>query len=138
VTAPGGSTLVSPTQLRTDFEEIYGYFVQATVPLWKKPRWGTRVRGIFVFNRLSRRGPELTLLQNVTVGANTFDSIAAFDFTKGRFTTHINKFTCALNWQMTQHFATKLEYSYWAMGKASTFSPTTDINQSAMSIVMAF
>jgi len=136
--APGSETLLDPLSFHTSFEEMHGCFVQGVVPLLRRPRWGKRVSGIIVFNHLARRGERFSLLQNKTIDGTFYESIAAYDTSRPRIRTYINKLTIALNYQLTDHFIGKLEHSYWFMGKASTFSPTDDIYQSAMSIVMAF
>ncbi|MFH2202399.1 MAG: hypothetical protein ABIJ96_04750 [Elusimicrobiota bacterium] len=141
---PGSSTLLNensanvPLNFHTSFEEMHGGFVQAVVPLWRRPLWGKRVSGIVVYNHLQRRGERLSLLQNKTIDGTFYESIAAHDTSQPRLKTYINKVTIALNYQLTDFFIGKLEHSYWFMGRASTFSPTTDIYQSALSIVMAF
>ena len=138
------SSTTAPTQVR-DFETDYGYFVQASFPVIRKPGIGQRVNGVLVFNRMYRRGPALDLFSNATVNGTLFTSLDAFNPTAGRVTTRIDKYTAALNWQLTDHFHLKLDYSYWTMGRASThninpLNPNglTDIYQWALSVVAGF
>jgi hypothetical protein len=136
--APSSTTLLSPTNLVRDYEEIQGFYVQAAFPILRNPRWGERVTGIVVYNLLYRRGPELDLLTNQTINGETFESVAAYDPTRARTSRHMTKLTGALNWQWSKHFGSKWEYSYWFMGHASHQTATNDIYQGAMSFVLGF
>lgn len=138
VASPGATTLKDPLELSRDFEENHGYFIQVSLPLWRNPWWGKRVTGIFVYNRIFRRGPELDLLTNQNIDGTDFPSIAAKDPTRARISRLITKVTAAANWQLSDHFLAKGEYSYWVMGNASTITGTRDIYQGAFSIVLAF
>ncbi len=134
--------IVVPTQMVKDFEVNHGYFVQVSAPLMRKPRWGQRLTGVLVFNQMFHRGPLLDLFLNQVIGGTSFSSIAASGAGPLRATTHLDKYTGALNYQLTDHFAFKTEYSYWVMGKASNRSVTSiglvDIYQLAFAMVMGF
>lgn len=120
-----------------DFEINQGYFIQASYPLLRKPPVGKRLTAVFVYNQLFHRGPLLDLFTNETVNGTNFPSIAGFNQTNPRISTRIDKATGALNYQLTDHFTTKLEYSYWSLGRSSSLS-TTDIYQGALSLVVSF
>lgn len=132
---PSSTTLTN--NFATDTEINQGYFVQASYPILRHPTWGKRLTGVVVYNQLFHRGPQLDLDLNQTVNGTTYSSIAAYNTLAPRVSTRIDKATVALNYQMTDHFVTKLEYSYWSLGRASTL-PTTDIYQGAMSFVVSF
>lgn len=129
--------LSTPTVFVQDTEINQGYFIQASYPILRHPRWGKRLTGVVVYNQLFHRGPQLDLFLNQTINGTTFNSIAGESPNAGRVSTRINKLTGALNYQMTEHFIGKLEYSYWSLGRSSTL-PTTDIYQGAMSLVVSF
>ncbi len=131
------NTLATPNVLVRDFEDIYGYFVQASYPIWRKPRWGKRVTGIVVYNQMWRRGPQLDLFTDQTVNGTFFASIAAYNNRAPRIDTRIDKITFAVNWQVTDHVILKYDYSFWGLQRASTLF-TTDIYQGALSIVGSF
>jgi len=136
--AASSTTLVSPTYLLKQSEEQNGYYVQASFPILKHPKYGQRVTGVLVFNQMFRSGPLLDLLSNQTVNGTLFPSIAAASPENPRIHTRITKLTAALNYQITEHFIGKFEYSYWTMNHASTVSGTRDIYQGAFSLVMSF
>ena len=123
-------------------EELYGYYVQAAFPLLRRPPFGKRLTGVLVYNQMYRRGPLLDFLLNYNDGATIFPSLTAFRADATRVQTQIDKYTGALNYQLSEHFALKFDYSYWTMGKATVASPTSlgyhDIYQSAFSLVMGF
>ncbi|MBI3552191.1 MAG: hypothetical protein HY077_06710 [Elusimicrobia bacterium] len=131
-----------PVSMVKDFETNQGYFIQTSFPLIRKPPWGERVTGVLVFNQMFRRGPLLDLFLNQVISGTTFPSIQAEGAGAYRGSTHINKFTAALNYQLTDHFNFKTEYSYWTMGDASTRSLTSiglvDIYQIAFAMAMGF
>src|SRR5208282_1672812 len=120
-----------------DTEINQGYFVQASYPILRHPIWGKRLTGIVVYNQLFHRGPQLDLDLNQTVNGTTYPSIGAYNTTAPRISTRIDKITGALNYQLTDHFIAKLEYSYWGLSRASNLA-TTDIYQGAMSLVVSF
>ncbi|MBI4347394.1 MAG: hypothetical protein HY553_11095 [Elusimicrobia bacterium] len=134
----GSSTTVQPTVLVKDFESLQGYFVQASFPLLRRPRRGKRLTAVFVFNQLFRRGPLLTLYNNQLINGTLFPSVAAYVDTSPRLSTRMDKFTFGLNYQLTDHFALKGEYSYWFMGRAAPTIGAIDIYQGAFSIVSSF
>lgn len=134
--------LASPVTQVRDFEINQGYFIQTSFPLMRRPPWGQRVTGVLVFNQIFRRGPLLDLFLNHTVGGTTFPSLKAIGADAPRLTRRMEKYTAALNYQISDHFALKFEYSYWAMARSSTVSGTNpsfaNIYQSAVSMVMGF
>lgn len=138
------TTLTSPLNHIRSFEVIKGYFIQASFPIIRKPRWGKRVTGILVFNHMTRRGPLLDLFLNYSDNATftVFPSLNAIAPWAPTVNTKISKYTAAMNYQMTDHFFLKYEYSYWVMGKSSIRSGTSlglvDIYQGALSVVASF
>ena len=136
---PLPASATTPADLTRDFEIIQGYFVQASFPVIRKPGVGQRVNGVLVFNQFFRRGPNLDLFLNQTINGTQFPSLGAMTPNAPRTTTHLEKYTAALNWQLTEHFNLKFEYSYWTMGRASTRNNgLTDIYQTAFSLVAGF
>ena len=127
----------APAVLVRDFEINQGYFIQTSYPLLRKPKYGKRLTGIVVFNQLFHRGPRLDLFNNQTINGTTYPSIAGFNSGGSRISTRIDKITFALNYQFTDHFASKYEYSYWNLGRSSSLS-TTDIYQGALSLIVSF
>lgn len=136
------STLTSPVVQVRDFEVNQGYFIQTSFPILRRPRWGQRLTGVLVFNQMFRRGPLLDLFLNQTAAGTTFPSLKAIGAQAPRLTRRMEKYTAAANYQLSDHFALKLEYSYWALTRSSTVSGTnpsfTDVYQSAVSMVMGF
>jgi len=119
-----------------------GYFVQAAVPIIRHPSIGDRLTGVLVFNQMFRRGPIQDLLLDPTLDGVKYSSVNALRVSPERATTRMDKYTAALNWALSEHFALKLDYSYWVMGQASTRSVTSlglvDIYQTAFSMVVGF
>jgi hypothetical protein len=138
---PAGA-VASPTQQVADTEINQGYFVQVAAPLIRHPRVGDRLTGILQFNQMFRRGPIQDLLLNATIDGVTYPSVNALRGDAGRATTSMEKYTAALNYQLSEHFALKGEYSYWTMGHASTRQVNSfglvDIYQGAFSMVVGF
>lgn len=134
--------VAAPTQHLRDFEVNQGYFVQAAFPIVRAPRVGQRLTGVLVFNQLYRRGPIQDLLLNAVIDGTTYPSVNGLRSNAERATTRLDKYTAGLNYQLSDHFTFKLDYSYWVMGKASTRSVTSigtvDIYQTAFSMVMGF
>lgn len=134
--------LAVPINLVKDFEINHGYFVQAAFPLMRRPPWGKRVTGVFVFNQMFRRGPLLDLFLNHPIDGTVHPSLRAADASGLRITRRIDKYTAAVNWLLTENFRLKFDYSYWVMGRSSTVSarnPTfPDIYQGALSMVLGF
>ena len=135
---PSSTTLKSPTELARDFEVHQGYYLQASFPILRHPRWGKRLSGVLVYNRMFRRGPLLDLLTNQTVNGVTFPSVAAFNTDAPRITRTITKYTGAVNYQLSEYFTGKLDYSYWVMSRSSTLTGVRDIYQLALSLVLSF
>jgi hypothetical protein len=135
-------TLQNPAAFTRDFEIDQGYYLQASFPLVRKPRWGERVTGIVAFNQMFRRGPQLDLFLNAVAEGTTFPSISAEAPGAARLSTRMDKFTAAVNYKLDEHFFLKMEYSYWIMGKASVISVSQDsipnVYQTALSLVAAF
>jgi hypothetical protein len=137
-------TLVGPTQQARLREELYGYYVQAAFPILRAPPFGRRLTGVLVYNQMYRRGPLLDFLLNYPDPATgaVIPSLTGVRSNATQVQTQINKYTAALNYQLTEHFALKAEYSYWAMGKATVVTATSlgnlDIYQGAFSLVMGF
>lgn len=135
---PGSTTLAAPTQFALDDEIIHGYYLQASFPILRKPRWGKRLTGVLVYNRIFRRGPRLDLLTNQLIDGDLFPSVAAYNTDAPRLSRLIAKTTFALNYRMTEHFTAKFDYSYWDMRRSSTLTGTRDIYQGAASIILNF
>ncbi|MDP3541593.1 MAG: hypothetical protein Q8T11_03905 [Elusimicrobiota bacterium] len=142
-----GSTEAAPALASTgthtrQVEHLYGYFLQASFPLMRRPPWGRRVTGLLVYNEMYRRGPLLDFLLNFNDGTTTFESMTAYREGAPFVTRRIRKYTAGLHWQLAQHFAAKFEYSYWVMGKSTVRSANSlglnDIYQGAFSLVMGF
>ncbi|MDE2509711.1 MAG: hypothetical protein KGL74_01195 [Elusimicrobia bacterium] len=134
--------LVAPIQQVRRSEEIYGYFVQAAFPIIRKPAFGRRLTGVLVYNQLYRRGPLLDFLLNYNDGSTVFPSLTGVRADTTYVQRQIDKYTAAVNYQLTDHFALKFDYSYWAMGKSTVVTEqslgTHDIYQGAFSLVMGF
>lgn len=134
--------LAVPINLVQDFEINQGYFIQAAFPLLRRPLWGRRVTGILVFNQMFRRGALLDLFLNHPIAGTVHPSLRAVDPGALRITTRMDKYTAAVNWQLTEHFWLKFDYSYWVMGRSSTVSARNpsfpDIYQGALSMVLGF
>lgn len=134
--------LVSPTQQVRLREELYGYYAQAAFPIMRNPPIGRRLTGVLVYNQMYRRGPLLDFLLNYNDGATTFPSMTAVRGGATQVQTQIDKYTAALNYQLSEHFALKAEYSYWAMAKSTVVTATSlgnhDIYQGSLSLVMGF
>jgi hypothetical protein len=136
------ATLVVPIQQIRLREELYGYFVQAAFPIVRKPPVGKRLTGILVYNQMYRRGPLLDFLLNYSDGSTVYPSMTAYRVGSPQVQTQIDKYTAALNYQLTDHFAVKFDYSYWVMEKATVVTMTSlgnrNVYQSALSLVMGF
>jgi hypothetical protein len=134
--------VVAPVQHLRDFEVNQGYFIQASAPILRSPRIGQRVTGVAVFNQMWRRGPIQDLLLNQVISGTNFPSVNGLRPDSLRATTRMDKYTVGVNYQLTDHFTFKFDYSYWVMAHASTRSVTSignlDIYQGAFSMVMAF
>ena len=134
--------LAGPAQQQRLREELYGYYVQAAFPILRTPSYGRRLTGVLVYNQMYRRGPLLDFLLNVNDGTTVFPSLTGVRSTAPQVQTQIDKYTAALNYQLSLHFALKLEYSYWAMKKSTVVTATSlgnqDIYQTAFSLVMGF
>ncbi|HXT02025.1 MAG TPA: hypothetical protein VN915_15220 [Elusimicrobiota bacterium] len=134
----------SPAQQIRLREEIYGYYAQAAFPIMRNPPFGRRLTGVLVFNQLYRRGPALDFLLNYTdpASGSTFPSLTAARSDAVQVQTQIDKYTGALNYQLSEHFALKFDYSYWVMSRATVRSATSlgyhDVYQGALSLVMGF
>jgi len=138
------ATLTSPLVQLTEFEINHGYFIQASFPILRKPRWGKRMTGILVFNQLYRRGPQLDLFLNVRDNDTftIFPSLNAIARGAPRITRQITKYTGAVNYALTDHFFLKFEYDYWVMAQSTIRSGSSlglvDIYQSVLSMSMSF
>jgi hypothetical protein len=134
--------LVGPVQQTRRSEELYGYFVQAAFPIWRKPPLGQRLTGILVFNQMYRRGPLLDFLLNYNDGSTIFPSLTAVRPDAPYILRQIDKYTAAVNYQISDHFSLKFDYSYWVMGKSTIATATSrgthDIYQGAFSLVTGF
>ncbi|MFI5361155.1 MAG: hypothetical protein ACHQ49_04225 [Elusimicrobiota bacterium] len=124
-------------------EELYGYFVQAAFPILRKPRFGRRLTGVLVFNQMYRRGPLLDFLLNYTDPQGDFwPSLTGARADAPSVETQIDKYTAALNYELSEHFALKGESSYWALEKSTVVTETSlgnhNIYQIAFSLVMGF
>ena len=135
-------TIPAKVGFARDFEVNRGYFLQLAAPILRHPRVGERLTGVLVFNQMFRRGPIQDLLLNQTLNGTTFASATGLRPFPERATTRIDKYTAGLNYQLSEHFTLKFDYSYWTMGQASTRSVTSlglvDIYQGAFSMVMGF
>ncbi len=132
----------TPCQFLKDFEVNQGYFVQASAPILRTPPIGQRLTGVLVFNQIWRRGPIQDLLLNQSLDGVTYPSALGLRVGSLRATTRMDKYTAGLNYQLTDHFTFKVDYSYWNMGRATTTSVTSigylNIYQTAFSMVLAF
>lgn len=139
---PAAPALASTGTHSRQLEHLYGYFVQASFPLMRRPPAGRRVTGLLVYNEMYRRGPLLDFLLNFNDGTTTFESMTALRSDAPFVTRQIRKYTAGLHWQLAEHFAAKFEYSYWVMGKSTIRSANSlglnDIYQGAFSAVMGF
>jgi hypothetical protein len=133
---------MSPTQQTRRSEQHYGYFIQAAFPLMRKPKMGKRLTGVLVFNQMYRRGPLLDFLLNYNDGSTVYPSLTGVRSEAPYVLRQIDKYTAALNYQLSDHFTLKFDYSYWVMGNSTILSATSlgshDIYQSAFSLVMGF
>jgi hypothetical protein len=133
---------LNPAQQVRLREELYGYYTQAAFPIMRNPPFGRRLTGVLVYNQMYRRGPLLDFLLNYNDGTEVIPSMTAYRAGGTQVQTQIDKYTGALNYQLSEHFALKAEYSYWSMGKATVVSATSlgnhDIYQGAFSLVMGF
>lgn len=134
--------LVLPIQQVRRSEVLYGYFVQAAFPLLRKPPLGKRLTGVLVYNQMYRRGPLVDFLLSYNDGSTVFPSLTGVRADAPYVLRQINKYTAAANYQMSEHFALKFDYSYWSMGKSTVVTEqslgTHDIYQGALSLVMGF
>lgn len=132
-----GST-TTPIQLVRDFEDLNGYFVQVSFPIMRQPPRGRRLMGVLVWNQMFRRGPMLTLLNNLAIDGTLFPSVGGYNATTSRINTRMDKLTVGLNYQMTSHFSVKGDYSYWFMNRSTPELGGIDVYQGAFSIVASF
>ena len=134
--------LVAPVDQVRLREHLYGYFVQGSFPLMRRPPYGERLTGVLVFNHMFRRGPLLDFMLNYNDGSTTFPSTTGFREGTPFVTREILKYTAALHHKLSSHFALKFDYSYWVMGKSTVRSETSlgvnDIYQGAFSLVLGF
>ncbi|MBI5247488.1 MAG: hypothetical protein HY923_09920 [Elusimicrobia bacterium] len=139
---PAAPALVAPVTHTRQVEHLYGWFVQGAFPLMRTPPYGKRLTGLLVYNEMYRRGPLLDFLLNYNDGTTIFDSMTAYRQGAPFVTRRIVKYTAGAHWLLSEHFAAKFEYSYWAMGKSTVRSQTSlglnDIYQGAISLVMGF
>ena len=139
---PTFNPAIAPVQQVRLREEIYGYYAQAAFPILRHPKYGRRLTGVLVYNQLYRRGPLLDFLLNVNDGTTTFPSMTAVRAGATQVQTQIDKYTGALNYQLSEHFALKFDYSYWVMTRATVVTATSlgnhNIYQGAFSLVMGF
>ena len=137
-----GLQIVQPTQQLTDWEINKGYFIQVSAPIIRRPRYGKRLTGILVFNQMFHRGPIQDLLLNQTLPSGTYPSVNAEQLFTPRATTQMEKYTAAINYQLTDHFALKSEYSLWALSRASIRQPNSvgqdNIYQVGFAMVLGF
>ena len=138
----GAPVLVAPVTQTRQLEHLYGYFIQGSFPVSRRPPFGERVTGVLVYNEMYRRGPLLDFLLNYNDGVTTYESMNAYRVTAPYVTRQIRKYTAGLHWKLSQRFALKGEYSYWVMGRSTVRSATSqglnDIYQGAVSMVMGF
>ncbi|MCX5788777.1 MAG: hypothetical protein NTX64_09785 [Elusimicrobia bacterium] len=135
---PISLSTATATPLVGDLETFQGYFLQASYPIARHPRIGKRVTGVVVWNQLFRRGPQLTHLDNTTINGTFFTSAAAASAGAPRLSTRMDKLTFGVDYQFSDHFSVKGEYSYWFMGRATTDVGGIDIYQGALSVVASF
>lgn len=127
------NTALLPTKVETN----KGYYLQTTFPVWRNPPRGKKILGILALNRLERIGPNLIFSKN----PNPEDRmpIAAFSNPESSIKTSMNKYTGGLNFQITDNFMIKAEYSHWRIRVPKVFDSTqTDIKQTALSWVFSF
>ncbi|MDE1976670.1 MAG: hypothetical protein KGI84_05360, partial [Elusimicrobia bacterium] len=106
-------------QLGQDYEINQGYYVQAAFPVMRTPPFGKRLTGILVVNQMWRHGPALDLFFNQYANGTQYSSLDALNSAGPRVTTQMDKYTAALNYQVSDHFWVKLEWSYWVLGRAT-------------------
>ncbi len=145
--AAGGTTAGCTTQLGQSFYTDYGYFIQAAAPIIRHPKYGKNVMGVLVYNQMFRRGPVEDLLDNQTLDGELYPSVTAINPANGYATSMMDKYTAAIDWQLSQHFWVKFEYSYWDLRNTATSAYTytnipgyrlANIYQTGTSFVMAF
>ncbi|MEK7384447.1 MAG: hypothetical protein AAB262_14320 [Elusimicrobiota bacterium] len=140
--SPSSAELVSPVAQARLREHIYGYFIQSAFPILRKPPYGERLTGVLVFNQMYRRGPLLDFMLDYKDGSTIIPSMTGFREGTPFVTREIFKYTAALHYKLSPHFALKFDYSYWVMGKSTVRSQTSlgvnDIYQGAFSMVMGF
>jgi hypothetical protein len=142
--SPANPSLVGPAAQQVRLrEELYGYYVQAAFPIMRKPPFGKRLTGVLVFNQMYRRGPLLDFLLNYADAQGVvWPSLTGVRSDAAQLQTQIEKYTAAVNYQLSEHFALKLETSYWVMTKSTVVTDFSlgnhDIYQGAASLVMGF
>jgi len=105
--------------LLQDYEINQGYYVQASFPIMKKPPVGKQLTGVLVLNQMWRRGPALDLFLNQYANGTQYSSLDALNSAGPRVTTQMDKYTAALNYQVSNNFWIKLEWSYWVLSRAT-------------------
>ncbi|MBI4052303.1 MAG: hypothetical protein HY400_07335 [Elusimicrobia bacterium] len=137
------STVVSSpldtSSMRSSNEINRGFYIQVAFPIFSRPPLGKKLIGVLVYNYMERRGPKLIFSSNAKFGPTGNLSVAAFPSEALRITTHINKYTLALNHKLSDNFHLKGEYSYWdiSVPPVSNVSQTS-IYQTAFSVVFSF
>jgi hypothetical protein len=134
--------LASPIAQNRRTEELYGYFVQAAFPILRKPPLGKRLTGILVYNQMYRRGPYMDFILNYNDAGTVIPSLTGVRADAPYVQRQIDKYTAAVNYELSEHFALKFDYSYWAMARSTIVTQqslgTHDIYQGAFSLVMGF
>ena len=97
--------------LPKEMEINNGYYLQGTVPIWKKMPLGERLLGIVAFNRLERRGPKL--IYSANKNPDTKIPILIFPNKNKTITTSLEKYTFGLAAEINDNFLLKGEFSYW-------------------------
>ncbi|HVC08465.1 MAG TPA: hypothetical protein VNH15_00815 [Elusimicrobiota bacterium] len=118
-TSPGAFSNASNVTLAQDYEINQGYYVQASFPVMKKPPMGKQLTGVLVLNQMWRRGPAEDLFFDQTLNGTQYSSLDALNPSRPRATTQMDKYTAALNYQVSNNFWIKLEWSYWVLGRAT-------------------
>lgn len=134
--------LALPIRQNRRTEELYGYFVQAAFPILRKPPLGKRLTGVVVYNQMYRRGPYMDFILNYNDAGTVIPSLTGVRADAPYVQRQIDKYTAAVNYELSEHFALKFDYSYWSMGKSTVVTEqslgTHDIYQGAFSLVMGF
>lgn len=154
-TVTSGGQPTGPPSLTAELPETteihWGYYVQASFPIagrafLRKLKAKGRVLGVLGYNFMQRRGWELENRNaaDTTTGRFILNGVEFFQFNtppgcvnspgcRGRtVVSNVQKYTAAVNYQMTDFFGLKFEYSYWDL------ATQRDLDQTAVAGVLQF